>query len=102
MLMTNLYGCPGRLMMTMGEGLNMHSIMEMLAQSRPVFYSESDFKHALSWQIQKDNPSIRIRQEVGNLIEGPSRGIRGHLAPRHGDRHRAQVPDENSGHFSQR
>ena len=60
--------------MTTGEALNMHSIMEMLAQSRTVFYSESDFKHALSWQIQKDNPSIRIRQEVGNLIEGPSRG----------------------------
>ena len=58
----------------MGEALDMHSVMEMLAQSRPVFYSESDFKHALSWQIQKDNPSIRIRQKVGNLIEGPSRG----------------------------
>ena len=59
--------------MTMGETLNMHPIMEMLAQSRPVFYSASDFKHALSWQIQEGNPSIRIRQEVGNLIEGPDR-----------------------------
>ena len=57
----------------MGEALDMHSVIEMLAQSRPVFYSESDFKHALSWQIQKDNPSIRIRQEVGNLIKGPER-----------------------------
>ncbi len=56
-----------------GQLLNMHTVMEALAQSRPVFYSESDFKHALSWQIQKDNPSIRIRQEVGNLIEGPDR-----------------------------
>ena len=51
----------------------MTSVIEALAQSRPVFYSESDFKHALSWQIQRDNPSIRIRQEVGNLIEGPDR-----------------------------
>ena len=59
--------------MTMGEALSLHSVMEVLAQSRPVFYSESDFKHALSWQIQQDNPSIRIRQEVGNLIEGPDR-----------------------------
>ena len=59
--------------MTLGEALKLHSVMEMLAQSRPVFYSESDFKHALSWQIQKGNPSIRIRQEVGNLIEGADR-----------------------------
>ena len=55
------------------QALDMHSVMDALAQSRPVFYSESDFKHALSWQIQKVNPSIRIRQEVGNLIEGPDR-----------------------------
>ena len=51
----------------------MNAVMEGLAWSRPVFHSESDFKHALSWQIQNDNPSIRIRQEVGNLIEGPDR-----------------------------
>ena len=36
-------------------------------------YSESDFKHALSWQIQQDHPDVRVRQEVGNLIEGPDR-----------------------------
>lgn len=59
--------------MTTGQPIDMHSAMEALSQSRPVFYSESDFKHALSWQIQMDNPSIRIRHEVGNLIEGPDR-----------------------------
>ncbi len=59
--------------MTTGQPLEMHSVMEALAQSRPIFYSESDFKHALSWQIQKDNPFVRVRQEVGNLIEGLDR-----------------------------
>ena len=52
---------------------DLHSVMEALARSGPVFHSESDFKHALSWQIQKDRPAVRIRQEVGNLIEGPDR-----------------------------
>ena len=52
---------------------DMNAVMEALAESRPVFHSESDFKHALSWQIQNDNPSIRIRQEVGNLLSGPDR-----------------------------
>lgn len=53
--------------------LDMNAVMETLAQSRPVFYSESDFKHALSWQFQQTDPSLRIRQEVGNLIDGPDR-----------------------------
>ena len=59
--------------MTTEHPLDLNTAMETLAHTRPVFHSESDFKHALSWQIQKDNPSIRIRQEVGNLIEGPDR-----------------------------
>lgn len=59
--------------MTARRPSDMHSVMETLAQSRPIFHSESDFRHALSWQIQKDNPSTRIRQEVKNLIEGPAR-----------------------------
>ena len=53
--------------------LDMNEAMETVTQSRPVFHSESDFKHALSWQIQQDHPSVRIRQEVGNLIQGPDR-----------------------------
>ena len=59
--------------MTTGQGLDMNVVMETLAGSRHVFYSESDFKHALSWQIQQDHPDVRVRQEVGNLIEGPDR-----------------------------
>ena len=59
--------------MTTGHTLDMNAVMEALAKARPVFHSESDFKHALSWQIQRNNPSLRIRQEVGNLIEGPDR-----------------------------
>ena len=53
--------------------LDMNEAMETLTQSRPVFHSESDFKHALSWQIQQEHPSVRIRQEVGNLIPGRQR-----------------------------
>ena len=52
---------------------DMNSGREALAESSPVFHWESDFKHALSWQIQQTDPSLRIRQEVGNLIEGPDR-----------------------------
>ena len=59
--------------MTTGQTIDMNAVMETLAKSRPVFHSESDFKHALSWQIQQDHPAIRIRQEVGSLIEGPDR-----------------------------
>ena len=51
----------------------MNQVMEALARSRPVFHSESDFKHALSWQVQLDHPAMRVRQEVGNLIEGLDR-----------------------------
>ena len=59
--------------MTSRQTLDLHSVMDPLAQCRPVFYSESDFKHALSWQIQQTDPSLRIRLEVGDLIQGPDR-----------------------------
>ena len=59
--------------MTKGHPLDLNTVIETLAHTRPVFHSESDFKHALSWQIHKDDPSTRVRQEVGNLIEGPDR-----------------------------
>ena len=59
--------------MTTTRAPDMNQVMEKLAQSRPVFHSESDFKHALSWQLQQDHPAMRIRQEVGNLIGGPDR-----------------------------
>ena len=59
--------------MTTEQAIDMSAVMETLAKSRPVFHSEADFKHALSWQIQRNNPSTRIRQEVGNLIGGQDR-----------------------------
>ena len=59
--------------MTTQQSIDMSAVIDALAQSRPAFYSESDFNHALSWQIQKVHPSMGVRQEVGNLIEGPDR-----------------------------
>ena len=59
--------------MTTGQTIDMNAVMETLAKSRPVFHSESDFKHALSSQIQQDHPAMRIRQEFGSLIDGPDR-----------------------------
>ena len=55
------------------QPVDMDAILESLSEDRPVFHSESDFKHALSWRIQQDHPDVRVRQEVGNLIEGPDR-----------------------------
>jgi hypothetical protein len=55
--------------MTTTQAPDMNQVMEALARSRPVFHSESDFKHALSWQVQLDHPAMRVRQEVGNLVE---------------------------------
>ena len=63
----------GNRRMTTGQTIDIPSVMETLAQNRPVFHSESDFKHALSWQIQQDNPAMGVRQEVGNLLPGPDR-----------------------------
>ena len=57
--------------MTTQQSIDMSAVIDALAQSRPAFYSESDFNHALSWQIQKVHPSMGVRQEVANLIEGP-------------------------------
>ena len=59
--------------MTTRQLIDMSAVMEALGRRRPVFYSESDFNHALSWQIHQDHPSVQIGQEVGNLIEGPDR-----------------------------
>ena len=59
--------------MTTSLAPDMNRVMKALALVRPVFHSESDFKHALSWQVQQDHPNVRVRQEVGNLIDGPDR-----------------------------
>lgn len=39
------------------------SATQNLSQSRPIFYSEADFQHALAWQIQKNHPNYSIRFE---------------------------------------
>ena len=79
--------------MAISEEPDMNPVMEALAESRPVFHSESDFKHALSWQIQQTDPSLRIRQEGREPDRGTRPALCGHLAPGLRDRHRAEVPD---------
>ena len=51
----------------------MNAVLTALGSQRPAFYSEADFRHALAWQIQQNHPSLRVRHEVGNVIEGPDR-----------------------------
>ena len=48
-------------------------LMERLAQVRPVFHSEADFRHALAWKIQIDH---RTRQSVVRLETRPTPGVR--------------------------
>lgn len=45
--------------------------LNRLAATRPIFHSEADFKHALAWQVQLDDPAARIRLETR-----PERGMR--------------------------
>ena len=59
--------------MTTVQAPDMNAVLGALAEDRPVFHSEADFRHALAWQIQRNKPHTRVRQEVGNLIEGPDR-----------------------------
>ena len=47
----------------MSKTLNIHEILAKLAQERPLFHSEADFQHALSWQLHLDHPEGRIRLE---------------------------------------
>jgi hypothetical protein len=44
--------------------------LSALAARRPVFHSESDFQHALAWQIQLASPQAQIRLETR-----PRRGV---------------------------
>ena len=44
--------------------LDFHSLLAVLAESRPVFHSEADFQHSLAWCIQQSNPAARLRLEV--------------------------------------
>ena len=42
-----------------------------LAQQRPIFHSEADFKHAFAWQLQQQDPTARIRLEYRPLPQVP-------------------------------
>jgi len=50
--------------------LDVVGVLSGLAVRRPVFHSERDFQHALSWQIQLASPAAEIRQETR-----PKRGV---------------------------
>ena len=43
--------------------LNIHNLMADLAKHRPIFHSEADFQHALSWRIHETMPNCEIRLE---------------------------------------
>lgn len=43
--------------------IDISKALTQLAIERPVFHSEADFQHALAWQLQKQEPSHKIRLE---------------------------------------
>lgn len=43
--------------------LNFEEILSSLSEQRPIFHSEADFQHALTWTIHKVHPSAEIRLE---------------------------------------
>lgn len=43
---------------------DVHDALAALAASRPLFHSEADFQHALSWQIHLNDPSAELRLEA--------------------------------------
>jgi hypothetical protein len=47
--------------------------MERLGASRPAFYSEADFQHALAWEIQSLEPDAHVRLETPLLAGGKER-----------------------------
>jgi hypothetical protein len=46
-----------------GRYLEVRKVMEKLAERRPIFHSEADFKFALAWQIQRMLPRFDVRLE---------------------------------------
>lgn len=51
--------------------LDVPKILGVLAKRRPVFHSESDFQHALAWQIHEMHPALNPRLEYP--LERPTR-----------------------------
>ena len=50
--------------------LDIHSLMQALSQSRPIFHSEADFQHALAWQIGKRLGDHSVRLEYPFTADG--------------------------------
>ena len=51
----------------------MDAVIRALAEHRPAFHPEADFRHALAWQIQQRNPSSRVRHEVRTRMDDSGR-----------------------------
>ena len=43
--------------------LDIHALMDGLAERRPIFHSEADFQFALAWRIHKTLPDCEVRLE---------------------------------------
>lgn len=43
---------------------DIHSILESLGKTRPIFHSEADFQHALAWEIHTRLPKATVRLEI--------------------------------------
>lgn len=54
-------------------GFNIHRVLERLADERPVFHSEADFRFALAWQIEKMTPNAGVRLEWPFSLDGANR-----------------------------
>ena len=44
------------------------TLMQTLAQSRPVFHSEADFQHAFAWTLQRMFPDAQVRLELPVVV----------------------------------
>jgi hypothetical protein len=54
----------------MTSSLPIVTLMQTLAQSRPVFHSEADFQHAFAWELQKMFPHAQVRLELPVVAGG--------------------------------
>ena len=51
--------------------ISIEALLANLAPTRPVFHSESDFQHALAWEIQRSVPDANVRLELPIDSGGP-------------------------------
>lgn len=48
----------------LSNSINLHEVLQSLAQQRPIFHSEADFQHSFAWLIQQKFPDAAIRLEL--------------------------------------